>query len=93
MGSSLVFFLSLTMAVGAGVAFWTAVNAFMNGIGALVATSLIGDILEVISVFLPFSMVQLFGLLAVVFNSIISFWIAQKVFNLLMSLLGGAVKL
>ena len=93
MGSSLVFLASLTMAIGAGVAFWTAVNAFMNGLGAIVATSLIGDIIEVLSIFLPFSLAQLIGLLAVVFNSIISFWIAQKVFNMLMSLLGGAVKL
>lgn len=93
MGSSLVFLASLTMAIGAGVAFWTAVNAFMNGLGAIVATSLIGDIFEVLSIFLPFSLAQLIALLAVVFNSIISFWIAKKVFNLLMTLLGGAVKL
>ena len=93
MGSTLVFLSSLTMAIGAGVAFWLGVNTFLNGIGAIVATSLIGDIIEVLSIFLPFSLAQLIGLLAVVFNSIISFWITKKVFNLLMTLLGGAVKL
>lgn len=93
MGSSLVFMLSLTMAIGAGVAFWTVVNSFMNGLGAFVATSLIGDIFELISIYSPFSVVQLLGLLTIVFNSIISFWIARKVFNLMMTLLGGAVNL
>lgn len=90
MGTTLVWLLSSTVALGFGITFWVAMNALLNGLGSFVATSLIGDIFELMSIYSPFSLVQLLGMLTVVFTSITTFWCARKIFNFMMKLLGTA---
>lgn len=90
MGSTLVFLISTAITIGFGAVFWLAVQTLFNGFGAIVATSLIGEIFSVMSLCLPFSLVQFFGMVSVAIWAIITFLIARKIFNFMMSLIGNA---
>lgn len=89
MGAALVFAMSTAISIGFGIVFFTAINALLNGVGSIVATSFIGEVFGILSVCLPFSLVQLLGGFALVANAIITFLSARKIFSILMQLLGG----
>lgn len=89
MGASLVFMLSLGMSISCGVGLFLAINTLLNGVGTLVASTFVGEVFGILSVCLPFSLVQLLTGFSVVAVGIISFWTARKIFSILMDILGG----
>lgn len=90
MGASLVYFLSLGLSIAQGVALFLGINLLLNGVGTIVGTTLIGELFGILSLCLPFSLVQLLSGFGVVAAAIISFLTTRKVFGILMSILGGA---
>ena len=89
MGATLVFALSMASSIGVGVAMFLGINVLLNGVGTIVATSLIGEIFGILSCCLPFSLAQLFGGVSLVATAVITFLTARKIFSILTSILGG----
>lgn len=89
MGATLVWFLSTGIAIGFGVTFFIAINALLNGAGAIVGTTLVGEIFGILSLCLPFSLTQLLGGIGVIAAAVISFLSARKIFTILMDILGA----
>lgn len=90
MGATLVYFISLGISIGAGVAFFAGINLLLNGVGTIVGTTLIGELFGVFSLCLPFSLTQLLSGFGVIASLLISFLTTRKVFSIIIQVLGGA---
>ena len=90
MGASLVYFLSLGISIATGVTLFIGINALLNGVGAIVATSLIGEIFGILSCCLPFSLAQLLTGVGLIASAVITFLSVRKIFSILTTILGGS---
>lgn len=74
--------LKITVIVAISAIFMTVITGFLNLITALVFSSVVGEILSLISMFLPFNALNVFGAIGTATVAILSFLIAKKIFDL-----------
>lgn len=74
--------LKITAIVGVAAIFMVAITTLLNLISALVFSSVVGEILTLISMYLPFNALAVFGAIGTATIAILSFLIAKKIFDL-----------
>ena len=74
--------LKITVIIGICAVFMAAISGFLNLISALVFSSIVGEILGLISMYLPFNALAVFGGIGTATAAILSFLIAKKIFDL-----------
>ena len=83
MGELIVNGLKIALIVSIATVFMTAIITLLNAISAVVFVSIVGEILGVISMCLPFNALAVFKAVWTSANLILSFLTAKKVFDLL----------
>ena len=74
--------LKITVIIGICAIFMVAITTLLNLITTIVFGNVIGEILALISMFLPFNAVAVFGAIGTATVAILSFLIAKKIFDL-----------
>lgn len=74
--------LKVTAVVATAAVFLVAINTLLGLIGTIFFGGVIGEILGLISMFLPFDAASVFGALGTATVAILSFMIAKKIFDL-----------
>lgn len=74
--------LKITAIVGICAVFMVAITGLLNLITSIVFGNVIGEILALISMYLPFNALAVFGALGTATVAILSFLIAKKIFDL-----------
>lgn len=74
--------LKVTVIIAVCAVFMVAITTLLNLITTIVFGNVIGEILALISMFLPFNAVAVFGALGSATVAILSFLIAKKIFDL-----------
>lgn len=74
--------LKVTAIIATALLFMIAINALLGLIGTIFFHSVIGEVLGLASMFLPFNASSVFGALATATVAILSFLIAKKIFDL-----------
>lgn len=74
--------LKVTVIVAIAAVFMTAITGLLNLITALVFSSVIGEIFTLVSMYLPFNALNVFGAIGTATVAILSFLIAKKIFDL-----------
>lgn len=82
MGESLVYAIKIALAVAATMAFVAAIITIVGLLTAFVANTMLGEILGVISVFLPFNPSAVFGSVMSTLTAILAFLVAKKVWSM-----------
>ena len=74
--------LKITAIVAVAAVFMVAINALLSLITSVIFGNVIGEILSLISMFLPFNALAVFGAIGTATLAILSFLIAKKIFDL-----------
>ncbi|MBQ6414195.1 hypothetical protein IJI28_01040 [Candidatus Saccharibacteria bacterium] len=74
--------LKVTVIVAIAAVFMVAITGLLNLITSLVFSSVVGEILALISMYLPFNALNVFGAIGTATVAILSFLIAKKIFDL-----------
>lgn len=74
--------LKITVIIAVAAIFMVAITALLNLISALVFSSVVGEILALVSMYLPFNALSVFGAIGTATVAILSFLIAKKIFDL-----------
>jgi len=74
--------LKITVIIAVCAVFMAAISGFLNLITNLVFGNIVGEILGLISMYLPFNALTVFGALGTATTAILSFLIAKKIFDL-----------
>lgn len=74
--------LKITVIVAISAVFMVAITTLLNLIVSITFGNVIGEILALISMFLPFNAVAVFGAIGTATVAILSFLIAKKIFDL-----------
>lgn len=74
--------LKISIIIVIAAAFLVAINALLGLIGSLVFSGVIGEILGLISMYLPFDAASVFGALGTATVAILAFLVAKKIFDL-----------
>lgn len=74
--------LKITAIVAVAAVFMVAINALLSLITSVIFGNVIGEILSLISMFLPFNALAVFGAIGTATIAILSFLIAKKIFDL-----------
>lgn len=74
--------LKVTVIIGICAVFMVAITTLLNLITTVVFGNVVGEILSLISMFLPFNAVAVFGAIGTATVAILSFLIAKKIFDL-----------
>lgn len=74
--------LKVTVIVAIAAVFMVAISGLVNLISALVFSSVVGEIFALISMYLPFNALNVFGAIGTATVAILSFLIAKKIFDL-----------
>lgn len=82
MGDSVVYAIKIGLAVSATMIFVTAIIALVSLLTSLVSSSIIGEILGILSVYLPFNPVPVFVGVTSSITAILSFLIARKIWDI-----------
>lgn len=84
MGESAVFAIKLAFIIGITSTFLVSVLALVGLVQNVVIDSALGEVMRLISVYLPFNPAQFFSILATIFTALISFLVARKGYDILM---------
>lgn len=79
---NLFFALKVAVMIAVAAVFMVAIHTILNLITTLIFGNVIGEILSLISMYLPFNALAVFGSLATATIAILSFLIAKKIFDL-----------
>ena len=82
MGELIVNGIKWAFIITVSLTFLTAILTFLNLINSLVLSSVVGEVIGVISCFLPFNASVVFSNISAALAGILSFMIAQKIFDL-----------
>lgn len=82
MGESVVYAIKIGLAVAIASVFAAAIVVLVSGLFSLVLTSIVGEVLAIISVCLPFNPVPVFGAFQLSMAGILAFLVAKKIYNL-----------
>lgn len=74
--------LKVTVIIAISAVFMVAITGLLNLITSVVFGNVIGELLGLISMYLPFNAVAVFGALGTATVAILSFLIAKKIFDL-----------
>lgn len=74
--------LKISVIVAIAAVFMTAITGLFNLITALVFSSVVGEIFALVSMYLPFNALNVFGAIGTATVAILSFLIAKKIFDL-----------
>lgn len=74
--------LKVTVIIAVAAVFLVAINAFLSLIVSIVFGNVVGEILALVSMFLPFNGLAVFGAIGMSTIAILSFLIAKKIFDL-----------
>lgn len=74
--------LKITAIVAVCAVFMVAINTLLSLITSLIFGNIIGEILALISMYLPFNALAVFGAIGTATVAILSFLIAKKIFDL-----------
>lgn len=83
MGESIVYALKMVLAVAVFVTFMAAIITVIALITSASSSTALGEIIGVISVYLPFNPATVFGALTTCIAGLISFLIAKKIYTLM----------
>lgn len=83
MGESLVYAIKIAIVVAATMAFTVAIITLFNLIVVFTGSTVLGEIIALISIYLPFSGGQFFAIVSASITAILAFLCAQKVYELL----------
>ena len=82
MGESVVYAIKIALAVACTMAFVVAILTLMNFLVSLTTSSVLGEVIGLISVYLPFNPATIFGTISTTIIGIIAFLVARKVWEL-----------
>lgn len=82
MGESLVYAIKIALAVAATMAFITAIITIVSLLTSFVANTMLGEILGLISIYLPFNPSFVFGSVTSVMSAILAFLVAKKIWSM-----------
>lgn len=74
--------LKIAVIVFIAAVFMVAINALLSLIVSIIFGNIIGEILKLVSMFLPFNALAVFGAIGTATVAILSFLIAKKIFDL-----------
>ena len=89
MGESLVYGIKVALAIAIATTFASAIIVLVNLLSSLVLHSVVGEVLGLMSVFLPFTPLPVFGALTLSMGAILSFLVAKKIYSLCSDFLLG----
>ena len=82
MGNSIVYALKVALTVAATLAVVVAINALISGVALLTTNTALGEIIALISIYLPFNGGYFFGIISTAMTAILAFMVARKVYEL-----------
>lgn len=82
MGESLVYGIKIALAVAGTMLFMSGILAIVSLITSLITSGIIGEILGLFSVYLPFDPALFFGGIDIALSAIITFLVARKIWDL-----------
>lgn len=82
MGDSVVYAIKIGLAVACTMAFVVAVITLVGLLTSFVSSSIIGEIIGLMSIYLPFDPVPVFTSLTATITAILAFLIAHKIWDL-----------
>ena len=85
MGNSVVYAIKIAFVVSATLAFVVALNLLISGITNFATNTALGEIIGLISIYLPFSANTVFGLLLTSMSAILAFLVAKKLYEYLIT--------
>lgn len=74
--------LKVSVVIAISALFLSAINLLVGGIASIVFGNFVGEFLSLISMYLPFDSLLVFGSIGVSCSAIFSFLIAKKIFDL-----------
>lgn len=89
MGESLVYGIKVALAIAIATTFASAIIVLVNLLSSLVLHSVVGEVLGLLSVFLPFTPGPVFGAITLSMGAILSFLVAKKIYSLCSDFLLG----
>lgn len=89
MGESLVYGIKVALAIAIATVFAAAIIVLVNGLTSIVFHSVVGEIIGLISIFLPFTPGPVFASLSLSMAGILAFLVAKKIYNLCSDFLLG----
>lgn len=82
MGESLIYAIKVSLAVALTMTFVAAIITLVSLLTSFVTTSILGEVMGLISIYLPFNPATVFGVLESSIIAILSFLIAHKIWDL-----------
>lgn len=82
MVEDLVLAFKIAAIVALAAVFMLSINGLLSMLGSLIFTSVIGEVLGIVSACLPFDALAVFGVIGTAMTSILSFMLAKKIFDL-----------
>lgn len=81
MGESIVYALKMALAVAVFVAFGVAIGTILSAVIQFASSSIVGEIIGLISIYLPFNPSAVFASVASAITACIGFLVAKKVYE------------
>lgn len=82
MGEMIKFGVKLALVIATATALFTAITTIINLLTTVLFDNIIGEVLGIMSACLPFNALAVFSAIGTASTAILSFLIAQKVYNL-----------
>lgn len=82
MGNSAVYAIKVALTVAATLAVVVAINTLIGGIATFTTNTALGEIIALISIYLPFSSGYFFGVIGTAITAILAFIVAKKIYEL-----------
>ena len=82
MGEMIKFGVKLALVIAVATAFFTAITTSINLLTTIVFNNIIGEVFGIMSACLPFNALAVFSAIGTSSAAILSFLVAQKIFNL-----------
>lgn len=82
MGNSAVYAIKVALTVSATLAVVVAINALIGGVSTFATNTPLGEIIALISIYLPFSSGYFFGIIGTAITAILAFIVAKKIYEL-----------
>lgn len=81
MGELIVNGIKIAFWISIALVFMTAINALLGLLVSIVFSNVVGEVLGLLSVCLPFDAVSVFGAIGTAISAILAFLVAQKIYQ------------
>lgn len=82
MGETLVYAIKIALAVACALAFVAAIITLIGLLTSFVANTMLGEIIGLISIYLPFNPAAVFGVVASTITACLAFLVARKIWDI-----------